>query len=1052
MKAMLDSAFSRSRTVLLVFLALMIMGAMAFMNIPKEAEPDVAIPIIYVSVSQEGIAPEDAVRLLVRPLEKELQSTEGLDEMRSAAAQGFASVTLEFEAGFDSDRALQDVREKVDIAKSELPAGADEPRVHEVNVALFPVLTAVLSGSVPERTLVKLSSEIKDRLEALPGVLEVDIGGNREDVVDVELDPTTLQTYGLSYETVLRRITNNNRLVTAGAIDTGAGRIALKVPGVVENFADVRKMPIKVEGNRVVTIGDVGIVRRTYKDPTGFARVGGEPALALEIKKRLGANIIETIEASRRVIGEMQKEWPAGVKVAYLQDKSEQVRSLLGDLQNNVISAIVLVMIVIIAALGPRSALLVGLVIPGAFLVGILVIDWMGLTLNIVVLFSLIMVVGMLVDGGIVVVELADRKIGEGEDRRVAFALAAKRMFWPITAGVATTLAVFFPLLFWPGVVGEFMQYLPITLIVTLLASLAMALVFIPVIGRVIGGGSGGGDPQMIAAAEGGDLDRIGGVTGWYVRLLRKSVRRPGTTIIAVLAVVIGAYALYGKLGKGIEFFPSIEPEFAQVQIQARGNLSIHERDTIVRRVEDRLLGNPAFENVYARTLGESGGGRNMAEDVIGVIQLELVGWKARPPAVEILGEVRRDLADIAGVKIQVREEQGGPGGGKPVKIQISSPASDRLADGVAHIRKLMDGVGGFVDVTDTRPLPGVEWRLQVDRAEAARFGADIALLGQAVQMVTNGVKVAEYQPDDTDEEVDIRVRFPFGARSLEQLDQLTVPTSNGQVPVSNFVRFDPAPKTGTIERVDAERVMLVEADVAEGLLVDTQVKKLQAVLARTTLPPGVNVQFKGENEDIAETMSFLIKAFFAAIGLMTIFLVTQFNSIYQALLVMSAIVLSTAGVLLGLLIRGEPFGIVMAGIGVIALAGIVVNNNIVLIDTYNDLRNRAGLEPMEAALKTGAQRLRPVVLTVVTTVLGLMPMVMAMNVDIIGREILFGAPSTQWWTQLSAAIAGGLFFATILTLLLTPSLLVAGERLGTRIAAIARNTINGYSASSKTT
>ncbi|RIA45437.1 efflux RND transporter permease subunit [Dichotomicrobium thermohalophilum] len=1034
MSRFLDAAFDRSRTVILIFLALMVTGAMAYVSIPKEAEPDVTIPTMYISVYQDGISPEDSERLLVRPLEKELQSIEGLDEMRASATENYATITLEFEAGFDSDRALQDVREKVDIAKSELPADAEEPRVQEVNVALFPVLTAVLSGSVPERTLVELSREVKDRLEALPGVLEVDIGGSREDVVEVLLDPTTMQTYGLSYEEVLQRISNNNQLVAAGNIDTGAGRIALKVPGVVENFEEVREMPIKVDGDRVVTVGDVGVVRRTYKDPEGFARVGGQPALALEIKKRVGANIIETIAQSRAAIEQMRQTWPAGVEVAYLQDKSENVRTLLGDLQNNVMSAIVLVMIVVIAALGLRSALLVGLAIPGAFLAGILVLDAMGFTLNIVVLFSLIMVVGMLVDGAIVVVELADRKMDEGEPRAAAFAGAAKRMFWPITAGIATTVAVFFPLLFWPGVVGEFMQYLPITVIVTLVASLAMALVFIPVIGKVLRGGGRSSSTSVMAAAEGGDLSKIGGVTGWYVGVLRASAKRPASTIAAVIGVVIGAYALYGALGKGIEFFPDVEPDFAQVQIQARGNLSIHERDDIVRRVEERLLGNPVFENVYARTIGGGQSRRNMAEDVIGVIQLELTEWDTRPPAAEVLAAVREQLSDIAGVKIQVREEQGGPSQGKPVQIELTTQAPEQLPEAVAHVREAMREVGGFVDVTDSRPLPGVEWRLEVDRAEAARYGADISLLGYAVQMVTNGVKVAEYQPDDTDEEVDIRVRFPFGARSLEQLDQLTVPTANGQVPIGNFVRFEPAPKTGTIDRVDAERVMTVEADVAEGLLVDTQVQKLQAALAEVSLPRGTEATFKGENEDIAETMDFLVKAFIAAVGLMLILLVTQFNSIFQALLVMSAIVLSTAGVLLGLLIRGEPFGVVMAGIGVIALAGIVVNNNIVLIDTYNDLRRRARLDPLEAALRTGAQRLRPVVLTVITTVLGLMPMVLAMNVDMIGREIAFGAPSTQWWTQLSAAIAGGLVFATILTLILTPTLLVAGERVSVRL------------------
>jgi len=1037
MTRFLDAAFSRARTVILIFLTLMVTGALAYFSIPKEAEPDVTIPTIYISVSQDGISPEDSERLLVRPLEKELQSIEGLGEMKANATQNYATITLEFEAGFNSDRALQDVREKVDIAKTELPADAEEPRVQEVNVALFPVLTAVLSGNVPERTLVRLSRDVKDRLEALPGVLEVDIGGNREDVVEVLLDPATMQTYNLSYEEVIQRISNNNQLVAAGNIDTGAGRIALKVPGVVEDFTEVRQMPIKVDGDRVVTVGDIAIVRRTYKDPEGFARVAGQPAMALEIKKRVGANIIETIEQSQAVIEQMRQTWPASVDVAYLQDKSETVRTLLGDLENNVITAIVLVMIVVIGALGLRSALLVGLAIPGAFLSGILAIDVMGLTLNIVVLFSLIMVVGMLVDGAIVVVELADRKMDEGEPRAGAFAAAAKRMFWPITAGIATTVAVFFPLLFWPGVVGQFMQYLPITVIVTLVASLAMALVFIPVIGTVLRGGKRSGTDQVMAAAEGGDLSQLGGFTGWYVRALKAAATRPGSTFVAVIGVVIGAYAVYGAYGKGIEFFPSVEPDFAQVQIQARGNLSVFERDDIVRRVEQRLLGNPAFENVYARTIAGGQQRRNLAEDVIGVIQLELTEWDTRSPAVEVLGKVREDLADISGVKIQVREQESGPGGGKPVQIQVTTPALEQLPEAVERVRGAMEQVGGFVDVTDSRPLPGVEWRLQVDRAEAARFGADISLLGYAVQMVTNGVKVAEYQPDDTDEEVDIRVRFSTGARSLEQLDQLTVPTASGQVPITNFVRFDPAPKTGTIERVDAERVMTVEADVAEGLLVDTQVQKIQATLADTDLPQGANVTFKGENEDIAETMDFLMKAFIGAIALMLILLVTQFNSIFQALLVMSAIVLSTAGVLLGLLIRGEPFGVVMAGIGVIALAGIVVNNNIVLIDTYNDLRRRAGLDPMEAALRTGAQRLRPVVLTVVTTVLGLMPLVMAMNIDLIGREVAFGAPSTQWWTQLSAAIAGGLVFATILTLILTPTLLVAGERLSARLRRV---------------
>jgi multidrug efflux pump len=457
MHSIIDAAFSRSRTVLLLLLMILLAGGSAYLAIPKESSPDVAIPIIYVSMSHEGISPEDAERLLVKPMEKELQSIEGIKEMTATASEGHASVMLEFDAGFDADQALADVREKVDIAKTQLPADTDEPSVNEVNVALFPVINAILSGPVPERTLVALARDLKDKIEALPGVLEVDIGGDREELLEVVVDPTILETYNVSFEDLFNLIQRNNRLVAAGALDTGAGRFVVKVPGVIEDFNDVLNLPIKIDGKTVVTIKDVAVVRRTFKDPSGFARIGGEPAVALEIKKRIGANIIETIEQARALIATEQQLWPDTIKVSYLQDQSKNIRSMLGDLQNNVISAIVLVMIVIVAALGIRPALLVGVSIPGSFLAGILVIYSLGYTLNMVSLFSLILVVGMLVDGAIVVTELADRKMAEGLDRNQAYAFAAKRMSWPVFSSTATTLEVFFPLLFWPGVFGEFM-------------------------------------------------------------------------------------------------------------------------------------------------------------------------------------------------------------------------------------------------------------------------------------------------------------------------------------------------------------------------------------------------------------------------------------------------------------------------------------------------------------------------------------------------------------------------------------------------------------------
>ncbi|WP_258868038.1 efflux RND transporter permease subunit [Alkalilimnicola ehrlichii] len=509
-------------------------------------------------------------------------------------------------------------------------------------------------------------------------------------------------------------------------------------------------------------------------------------------------------------------------------------------------------------------------------------------------------------------------------------------------------------------------------------------------------------------------------------------LKHPGKFLLGMLGFIVATYFAYGALGKGVEFFPTIEPEAAQIQIHARGDLSAWEEDAIVRQVEERLLGMPEFETLYVRTGTTNIMFQDMAEDVIGVIQVEFIDWQQRRPAAQILAEVRERTADIPGIVIEAREQQQGPPSGKPIDIEVTSRDPSRLAPAIERIREVMADVGGFTDVEDSRPLPGIEWGLQVDRQAAARYGADVALLGNAVQLMTGGILISEYRPDDADDEVEIRVRFPADSRSLEQLANLRVPTERGQVPIGNFVRFEPQPQTGVIERSGGQRVLNILADVEEGLLPDNQVQRLQAALAEVDLP-GVEYRFRGELEDQEEAGRFLSIAFLIAIGLMTLLLVTQFNSIYQALLVLSAIVLSTAGVLLGLLVSAQPFGVVMSGMGIIALAGIVVNNNIILIDTYNELRGR-GLRAREAILRTGAQRLRPVLLTAFTTVLGLLPMVIGMNIDLIGREVSFGAPSTQWWTQLSSTIAGGLSFATVLTLLLTPCLLMIGVNSGRRL------------------
>ena len=1032
MNGFLEVCLNRGRTILMVLALLLIAGTFSYLTIPKEAQPDITVPYVYVSLHHEGISPEDAERMLVRPMEQELRGIDGLKEMTATAYEGGANLVLEFEAGQEIDPILIDVREKVDVAKAELPEETDEPRVSEINLALQPVIVVSLSGTIPERQLVRLAKEVRDELEGISEVLEVEIAGDREEVVELIINPRQMDTYGLNLQEIFSAARRNNVLIPAGNLDNGAGRIPVKVPGLFDSPDDISELPIKSVGDTVIRVKDIATVRPTFKDPMGYSRLNGKPAINLYVKKRVGENVIKTVDTVRERVDQMRASWPPGIEVELSQDQSEDIKMMLKDLQNNVLSAIILVMIVCVAALGVRSGLLVGLAIPGSFLTGMLTLNMMGLTVNIVVLFSLILAVGMLVDGAIVVVELADRKMNEGLPRSRAYLIASQRMALPIISSTATTLAAFLPLLFWPGIVGEFMKYLPITLIATLSASLLMALIFVPTLGSLFGkpGPASHETMRSLAAAEGGDLTRLRGFTGWYVRVLRRFIAHPGKVLALVVASFVGVQFLYHSFGKGQEFFPDVDPEFATILVRIRGNLSIDEIDKLVREVEERIYPVKGIATITARS-NVSFQGDGIPEDTHGMIQLEFKDWQERRPARQILKEIEERTRDIPGVIIEQREMEAGPPTGKDIQIEISSHRVALLDRAVDRVREHLEGVEGLKDVDDSRPVPGVEWQVKVDRSQASRFGADISLVGSYVQFVTNGLLLGTYRPDGADDEVDIRARYPASERDLSEIRDIRVETPYGSVPATNFITWEPAEQVGEIHRVDGRRDFTVTANVREeeGYLTDTIVQELRAWMEGLDLPDGLYVRFRGEDEEQKEATAFLTKAFLVAIFIMAIILVTQFNSFFQAFLVLTAVIFSTIGVFVGLILTGQPFGVVMNGIGVIALAGIVVNNNIVLIDTF-DYHRKSGISVREAVLRTGAQRLRPVVLTTITTVLGLTPMVLRLNVDFIGREVTYNAPSTQWWVQLSTSVAFGLLFATFLTLILTPSLLVLGDNV----------------------
>lgn len=1023
MYSIIDAALSRARTMLSLLALILVAGVITYITIPKESSPDITIPIIYVSVGYQGISPTDAERLLVRPIEQELRSIEGVKEMNSTAAEGHASVVLEFNVGVDLTKAMADVRDAVDLAKPKLPEDSDEPTVNEVTLASEqPVLSVVLFGTVPERTIVQIARELGDKLESYRQILEVDIAGDREDIVEIIVDPLLMESYSLDQADIYNLIALNNRVVAAGFVDTGYGRFSVKVPSVFNSLKDVLELPIKVDGKQVVTFGDVATVRRAFRDPESFARLDGKSAVVLDIKKRAGENIIETVDLVKAVMAgaQQQAEWPNNLLVKYTWDESKDVKIMLNDLQNNILSAIILVVIVIIAILGVRTALLVGISIPGSFLTGLLVLSVFGLTVNIVVLFSLIMAVGMLVDGAIVVTEFADRRMQEGEGRKDAYRDAAKRMAWPITASTATTLAAFAPLLFWPDVTGEFMKYLPLTLIATLTASLIMALLFVPVLGGLIG------KPQYVSpqsqarmvALHNGDFTQATGLTKAYYHTLSLAIKHPFKILFSAILLAVAVGFTYSKAGLGAEFFPEVDPPFFNVKVRSHGDLSIQEKDDIMRDIELMMLNHDEFDTVYTRTGGD---------DQIGLISITPVDWQYRRSVKAIIEELKQHTDQYAGVEIEHKFPDAGPPVENDLVIELSAKTPEQLNQAAKIVRSWADGNQTLTNISDTASKDGIDWKVDIRRDDAARFAADATLVGNTVQFVTNGLKIGDYLPDDSAEEVDILVRYPNDKRDIGRFDQLRVKTPAGLVPITNFAQIVPDHKQDTIKRLDGKRVVNIMADMEEGYNLALELPKIEQALSELGLPDSVDFRIRGQNEEQENSSAFLQTAFLVALAVMALILITQFNSFYQAFLILSAVLFSTVGVFVGLLIFQRPFGIVMSGIGVIALAGIVVNNNIVLIDTYNQLIKR-GLDKRDAILRTGVQRLRPVMLTTVTTILGLMPMVLEMNIDLINQKIEFGAPSTQWWSQLATAIAGGLAFATVLTLVLTPCLLMLGR------------------------
>ncbi|WP_421760509.1 efflux RND transporter permease subunit [Devosia sp.] len=1024
----LERVLRMPRVVLTVMALLLFAGFSAYTTLPKESFPAIDIPYFYVSTSQTGVSPYDAERLLAKPIEDRVKDLDGLENYTSTSSTGHASVFLEFNVNADKDKALADIRAKLDGVATELPDDATAPTVTEISFTNTPSISVALYGSVPERELVKRAKALQDALEAIPTVQSVTLSGSRDEMLAVTIDMNRLEAYNLTASQLLDALAKNNMVVPGGTLDTGQGSFNVEVPGLITSAADVYSLPLKADGDNIVTFGDVATVTRTFKDATEYAHVNGEPAITLGVIKKLGTNVIDISDKVRAITADTVKDWPTGIGHSFLVDQAETTKNLFRSLEAAVLTAVALVMVVCVATLGVRPALMIGTSIPISFMIAFLMVQVMGMTINMMIMFGLVLAVGVLVDDPIVVVEYAERKLQEGVPKREAFIMAARKMFVPVVSATFTTLGAFIPLLFWPGIIGKFMSYLPIIVIVVMVASLLSALVFMPVIGAIIA--STHVDPKakeaadVVMYADKFDVKKVKGATGVYVRTLQHLIRHPIITLAVGFALVVAAFATYAMHPTGVEAFPKSEPEFGTVNVIARGNYSpIEIRDFLVE-VEKQILQVQGVQDSIMTFAGTNGSG---PPDTIGQFSLQLQPWAERVKAEEIFQNIRDRVKSISGLEVQIAAEENGPPAGKAVNVSVESTV---YADLVPVVTKLRDFVqndlGQTIDVEDGRPSPGIDWEVTIDRAAAAKYGIGVRELSPYVQLVTSGVKLGSYRPDDSTDELDIRVRLPLEERSFDSLDSLRIVTSQGLVPVSNFIKREAVPKVANITRKNGLYQMTVAANLEPGVAADEKVAAVKKWVEAQTFPSTTKIVFEGADKQTNETFAFIGAALLAALALIAMVLLLEYNSFYQVLVTLSTVAMSIAGVMLGMVVTGMSFSAIMTGLGIVALAGIVVKNGIVLIDTYNHYNRGDGVEPTKAMLITAAQRVRPVLLTATVTALGVIPMALNIEFDFIRREIVMGGLAGSWFTHLSAALVSGLFVSTALTLVMVPVMITA--------------------------
>ena len=1017
------TALQRQTTVLALLILIVIIGLYSYFTLPRESFPDITIPYVFVTTTYEGASPADMETLVTIPIERKLKGLEDTEEVTSTSEEGLSRVAVKFMPKVDIDDALRKVKDKVDEAKQDLPDDIpNDPVVTEVNFQDFPIIRVILSGPFSLRRLKTFAEDFEDRIESIAGVLEVDISGGLEREIHVEFDLDRVRAYNMPFSSLINAVSKGNVNMPGGSMDIGEGKYAVRVPEDYKDPTEIFSIVAFVRDGKPVYLRDVAAITDSYKDPTTLSRINEQQSVTLSVKKRSGENIVAVADAVKVAVDEMREIMPPSLQIDITSDQSADVRIMLKDLENNILSGLVLVLAVILLFIGGRSAIFVSLAIPYSMFITFGLLSSLGIALNQIVLFSLILALGMLVDNGIVIVENIYRHMQEGKDKVAAAIAGTDEVAWPVITSTITTLGAFFPMLFWPGIMGEFMGYLPRTLILALSASLFVALVINPVLSARFQTAK---VPKMPDAEDSVLQARMPLIKRMYFRLLRFSLDHRWLVVAAAVVMLIVSIATFGKFGAGVEFFPKADPRRANVIIKAPIGTNLEATDKFAKQVEDIVVDYDDIRFVITE-VGSGGGnsfsgggqGTNMA-----AVAMDFKDFDKRSrPSPEVVNEVReRVLKAITGAEVRVEEEEDGPPTGDPINLEISGPGLDMLGELTEKIRDIMKDIPGLVDTKDNYTKGKPEIRVDVNKEKAALMGLDTYTIAYTVKTAINGSKVGVYR--EGKDEYDIVARLPERLRqSIDDLKRLTISGPNGEpIPITSVAGFTLTTGLGSIYRKDQKRVITISGNNS-GRLANDIIKDISARLKAVQWPRGYEWKFTGEQQEQAKAQAFLSKAFLGALFLIMLVLMTQFDSLVYPMIVMASVLFSLIGVFFGLVVTGKPFGVIMTGIGVISLAGVVVNNAIVLIDYYLQLRAR-GMDSRQAIETAGVIRFRPVLLTAITTILGLVPMAIGISFNFRAFSWEVGSETAQWWSSMAYAVIFGLGVATLLTLVVVPVL-----------------------------